>query len=668
LKPASVEEAVIATVARPPRKNLVTERGPMKIVPQRWRDGEGRVVEIMERSAGAFTACLAGSDPPQAAFTFLDFMPASSFDMVQADLDKLAVRKGWTSLDPLPADDDNDETKPARSKKSGHAANRGEAPVLDRGNTGASSLVPGALAETIKIPIDLVDPNPFQPRRDFAAEEIQALARSIAAEGLLQAPVSRCAGGRYQLALGERRLRACRLLGWEEIPLVVTELSDADMRRKGAAENAQRKDLNPIERAHEWQRLLKEGDYPTQQALAEALGVEQGTVSNAIRLLDLPEAWQRRIISGEISPRHARALLPWRDRPKVLDAVAARMARALKRHEDPVGSVSDFERDVVRAVHSVGRRIDSGRLEYDAKSGKHLPAFVPTAEQLARYEVVEARKEYGDGTAKIALNRKAYEKDRAAWIAKARQELKTTKNAKGTKGAPKEKSQGAKPPNKKRLEASAEAERAAYQSRLEDVWSNAWHWLVSQKVGELTDDVLLALVMIMFYQAEDAPHSEFWARALSSKGGKLARKPNGVCELVKAALAKPRATFERAAREAIAAEFWDGKKGPPRFGLLALDDLIAVAVKLLGVDFEAAWLAGELGPIYGQYFEGQPDEAALYALGEKLGIELPAKAKKPALVKALAAGMPEADGLECGPPLPPDLAEKWKAAKKGLRS
>lgn len=155
----------------------------------------------------------------------------------------------------------------------------------------------------------LIQPNPFQPRADFDEEEIRLLAESVRRQGLLQPIVVRPApGGGYQLVAGERRWRAARMAGLERVPAVVREVEDRKMLELALVENLQRRDLNPMEKARAFRRLMQLNGW-TQEELADAVGLSRPTVANFIRLLDLPPEIQEAVSRGTISMGHARALL-----------------------------------------------------------------------------------------------------------------------------------------------------------------------------------------------------------------------------------------------------------------------------------------------------------------------------------------------------------------------
>ncbi len=164
------------------------------------------------------------------------------------------------------------------------------------------------MAELLHIPVDQIDPNPFQPRRSFDPAEIAALADSLRQHGMLQPILVRPVDDRYQIIAGERRLRASLEAQLHEIPARVLELDDQHVSELAMVENLQREDLNPLEKANAFRNYLDTYG-GTQEELASRLGLDRSTISNLIRLLDLPEEVQDAVRSKKISQGHARALL-----------------------------------------------------------------------------------------------------------------------------------------------------------------------------------------------------------------------------------------------------------------------------------------------------------------------------------------------------------------------
>lgn len=159
------------------------------------------------------------------------------------------------------------------------------------------------------LPLQKVEPNPRQPRRVFDEEELQALADSIAEHGIVQPLAVRDEGnGYYMIIAGERRWRAARLAGLDEVPVVVLEADDRTVMELALVENLQRQDLNPMEEA-EGYRVLMEDYGLTQEQTAERVGKSRPAVANALRLLALPDEVRELVESGALSAGHARAIL-----------------------------------------------------------------------------------------------------------------------------------------------------------------------------------------------------------------------------------------------------------------------------------------------------------------------------------------------------------------------
>jgi ParB family chromosome partitioning protein len=161
------------------------------------------------------------------------------------------------------------------------------------------------------IPIDQFDANPFQPRMDFNAEELESLAESIRVQGVLQPILARehpTVPERYQIVAGERRFRAAMQAGLTDIPTIVREMDDSDAAVVALVENLQRQDLNAIEEAEGYQRLLVDFGL-THESLGFAVSKSRSHIGNTIRLLRLPEPVMRDVRSGALSSGHARALI-----------------------------------------------------------------------------------------------------------------------------------------------------------------------------------------------------------------------------------------------------------------------------------------------------------------------------------------------------------------------
>ena len=163
--------------------------------------------------------------------------------------------------------------------------------------------------QPLEIPLDLIDRNPFQTRTRFDEAQLNDLANSIAATGVVQPIVVRALdAGRYQLITGERRLLASRKAAKTHIPAIVRVVSDEQAMEMTIVENLQRADLNPMEQARAYQRLARDF-HMTQEQMATRTGKERASVANFLRLLRLPEPIQQKVEAGELSFGHARTLL-----------------------------------------------------------------------------------------------------------------------------------------------------------------------------------------------------------------------------------------------------------------------------------------------------------------------------------------------------------------------
>lgn len=165
-----------------------------------------------------------------------------------------------------------------------------------------------SIEETKELICSNISPNPFQPRQHFDEDNLEELAQSIRTYGLLQPILVRPYERGFQLVAGERRLRACKMLGWLKIPGVIREVNDSAMAAIALIENLQREDLDFFEEAKGYQRLLDEFAL-TQEVLAQRIGKSQSTIANKMRLLKLAESVQLKLLQAGLSERHARALL-----------------------------------------------------------------------------------------------------------------------------------------------------------------------------------------------------------------------------------------------------------------------------------------------------------------------------------------------------------------------
>lgn len=183
------------------------------------------------------------------------------------------------------------------------------------------------------LPVERIQPNPNQPRREFDPEALDQLAQSIRQKGIVQPLIVRIIGadGQYEIVAGERRWRAAQIAGLHEVPIVVREFTDVEVLEIAIIENIQREDLNPIEEAMAYRQLIERFGH-TQEKLAEALSRSRSHVTNLLRLLTLPEPVQDMLRKGELSSGHARALIT-APNPAVLAAQVVRRGLSVRETE-----------------------------------------------------------------------------------------------------------------------------------------------------------------------------------------------------------------------------------------------------------------------------------------------------------------------------------------------
>ncbi len=228
-----------------------------------------------------------------------------------------------------------------------------------------------------EIPVDSIKPNGFQPRRQFDPEALAELARSLEVNGLLQ-PISVRGDARagYELIAGERRLRAAKRLGWTTIAALVREENDQQSLVLALVENLQRHDLNPLDEAHGYQRLMNEFGL-TQQQVADAVGKDRSTIANLLRVLALPQGVRTLLQDGSISLGHARALLAFPDDRSIVEAAKQIIEQHL--------SVRDIER-LAQAQRNPSRaRAASGSAASKTPAAESNPQIRHLTEVLRRH-------------------------------------------------------------------------------------------------------------------------------------------------------------------------------------------------------------------------------------------------------------------------------------------
>lgn len=243
-----------------------------------------------------------------------------------------------------------------------------------------------------------IEPNRDQPRKVFSDEAIQALADSIREHGMLQPILVRPIGGGYQIVAGERRWRAARMLGLDEVPVNIRELSDLETMQIAIIENLQRENLNPVEEAAGYNDLIEKYGM-TQEKVAKMVGRSRSAVANSVRLLALPERVLKMVENGDISAGHARALLAFEDEEMLI-------ATALKAADGGL---------TVRQVEKAAQKASEGDTTA-AKSNKKIDNYFVEME-LSLHERLGRKVKVDYGKNKGALILEFYDKDDLAALA-----------------------------------------------------------------------------------------------------------------------------------------------------------------------------------------------------------------------------------------------------------
>lgn len=260
---------------------------------------------------------------------------------------------------------------------------------------GMAALIPGAPdhaaaappSDYQRIQMSRIRANPFQPRREFDPAELAELEASLKASGLLQPITVRRRGDAFELIAGERRFRAASNLGWTEISAIVRDFDDQTMLVLALVENLQRANLNAIEEARGYRRLIDEFKL-TQQQVAEAVGKDRTTVTNLLRVLTLPPAVQEMVEQGKLSTGHARALLALGSAHNTLDIANQAVARGFS-----VRELEQFVRELLGAAPATSQTqpATSPRTTAPQPTGSADPAVRRLEDDLRRYLQTDVR-------------------------------------------------------------------------------------------------------------------------------------------------------------------------------------------------------------------------------------------------------------------------------------
>lgn len=257
---------------------------------------------------------------------------------------------------------------------------------LGRGLSALLSSTPGEAESLAEIPLDQIQVSPNQPRKVFRSETLDELAASIRASGVIQPVIVRRVGERYQLIAGERRWRAARQAGLERIPAVVREATDAQSLELALVENLLREDLNPMEEAEAYQKLLAQFQW-TQEDLGSRIGRDRTSIANSLRLLRLPAPIQDDLRAGRLTMGHARALL----------AVSDATAQMKLRDEILAHSWS------VRATEASARAAEAKGGRRTAKPGRRSVELAALEEAMQRALMTRVHIAGNERTGKIEI-------------------------------------------------------------------------------------------------------------------------------------------------------------------------------------------------------------------------------------------------------------------------
>jgi len=503
-----------------------------------------------------------------------------------------------------------------------------------------------------ELPADQLDPSPYNPRQKFPLAEIEELAQSIRAHGLLQRIVVRPVGKRYEIVAGERRYLAAVQAGLNPVPVEIRPLDDRAARELAVLENLQRKDLDPIEEAAGLRAILDGDGAPTQTQLGERLGKSQPYIANRLRLLKLPKAVQARVISGEIPATHARELCRVPGPPEFVGQVVDDFFRYRAQGES-LPPADDFADDLFASVESVGRRLEGSR--WDPKHHRDVPFFTPTPAQREKLGIVEIPGFPRNGTSiEVATNAKLWDKLQTQFAAtyEPAGNGQAKRNGQATPKPPAERTPAEKKAARAEEARKAKARQAQFARRLAD-WRVDWQrYLIAQELLH-NRGVTQFSEILLAAGWQWHPPGETIADLLGCKKRRYARPPV-FRKLVECA------DVDDVVARACARLFWDEAEGPCK---QVWPEDIETVFDFLGLDLERAWLNDQAGPLSDAYWNLHDKQQLADLSEELLGERPPATAKKSTMVAALLAKRPKPEDKEVGLPLPKELRAPAKRKK-----
>lgn len=495
---------------------------------------------------------------------------------------------------------------------------------------------------TMEIPTAAISSCRFQPRQEFPAEEIEHFAESIAANGLIHPIAVRPDGDGYEIVDGERRLRACRLLQLDTIRAEVGEWTDAQVMRIVVASALQRRDLNPLEEGLAFQRAIEAGVAAGPTELARQLGVSQGHVSNRIRLLELPEKWKTRVISGEIPPTHARTLVKFKDYPLILNAVQEESECSWS----PIHRFNCTDREFDERLNYVAyheTRPLTGTWRSADTHYRDVPVCKFTEEQLPKLQVIEVSVR-GKKIERRAANVRLWDKLQAEYMASR----DAAAEKKAEKAAAKKKQAKAKDLSlaEKKAAAAEEKRKAKERQKVFQKRLYEWHlnWLRYLIAARLRLGAAMQELLVIATYFTDLHHPCGFQPLAGLKDACKAEAPDVTVNTKKSwfgvqvdamgtLVQLGEDEIEPVLGQTMAQWFWCQKDGPVAVASAA--DLEPLAT-YLAIDQTGAWRLDQAGPLSAAYWNLHNKEQLL-ELAKELGVEVEAAAKKTTLVDAFMA-------------------------------
>lgn len=472
-----------------------------------------------------------------------------------------------------------------------------------------------------QISLAAIEANPFQPRLDFDMGEMAEFAESLRTHGLIQPIAVRedpRNNGDFQIIEGERRFRAAKILHWPTIACIVRPATDAEMMELALVANDDRKELNPIERAKAYRRMLSEQKI-TQAQLGDRLKRSQAFVANAIRLLDLPDEWQARVISREMSPSHARELLTIAKRPAILKEVTKTIERDIKNSDGAFPSLMEFREGISYAVRRVCKELDNERT-WDAKLCRSVGTFKPTADELSRLDVIEVPG-YDGETERFAANVKLFNKLQAKHVAANRKEHGDGPAKKGATN----------------YDAMRVREREKQRAMELKQFRRTWvAWLVGREIAARPGDDPIFDRLVLLGLLGDSGGDQYHAQQAAEKriAPKNCRAEDWRGAIAASVLNRPLPDVHRETLALLRGAFtFDLKKGPAGYVDGDLNDQLAEA---LGVKPDEFWQRELAGPLTDAFFALHSKEQLIELAGE-LGVHVDGSKGKETIVKQLKA-------------------------------